>query len=119
MKAIFTFLFLAFFASNNVNAQFISNDGEYHLLAGALISATTYTIVYSTTKNKKKAFWYSIGASTLAGIAKEVYDSTKQYNKFDAGDAFATSLGGLTASVTLNLFVGKRKNKNISFVPIE
>lgn len=83
MKSIFVFVLVCFLGSNASNAQFISNDGEYHVLAGAVISAVTYALVYSSTKNKKKSFWYSLGAATLAGIAKEVYDSTKEYNKFD------------------------------------
>ncbi|AUP77505.1 hypothetical protein [Flavivirga eckloniae] len=109
MKTIATILMLSF--SSLCSAQFISNDGELHVAAGAVISAATYTLVYTTTKNKKKAFWYSLGASTLAGVAKEVIDSGKEHNKFDAGDMAATTLGGLTASVTLSLFVGKKKKK--------
>lgn len=109
MKTIAVILMLSF--TGLCSAQFISNDGELHVIAGALISATTYTVVYTTTKNKKKAFWYSLGASTLAGIAKEAIDSGEKDNKFDAGDMAATSLGGLMASATLSLFVGKNKNK--------
>ena len=119
MKTIITFIILFFVISNTCHAQFISNDGEYHVAAGALISGTTYAIVYSKTKNKSKAFWYSLGASAFAGIAKEVYDSIKPSNHFDAADAAATVVGGLTASVTLSLFVGKkkkRKNTNITLV---
>ncbi|WP_299547722.1 hypothetical protein [Seonamhaeicola sp.] len=109
MKVLVTVLILSF--TGLCQAQFISNDGEYHFAAGAVISAGTYAIVYATTKDKKKAFWYGLGASTLAGITKEVIDSGKELNRFDAGDMAATSLGGLTASVTLSLFVGKKKAK--------
>ncbi|MFD1613529.1 hypothetical protein [Gelatiniphilus marinus] len=109
MKALIIILALSF--TSFCSAQFISNDGELHLAAGALISGATYTIVYTTTKNKKKAFWYSFGAATLAGIAKEVIDSQKEFNTFDTGDVAATALGGLTVSATLSLFVGKNKNK--------
>lgn len=116
MKPIFTLILLFFLSSSVCNAQFISNDGEYHVLAGAVISAGTYAIVYSTTKNKKKAFWYSLGAATLAGIVKETIDSTEELNKFDAGDMAATSLGGLAASVTFSLFVGNKKKKEKNMV---
>ncbi|WNH10517.1 hypothetical protein [Thalassobellus suaedae] len=109
MKTIVTILALSF--TGLCSGQFISNDGELHVAAGALISATTYTVVYSTTKNKKKAFWYSLSASVLAGIAKEVYDSTKPHNNFDAADVAATTVGGLVASTTLSLFVGNKKRK--------
>ncbi|WP_372756548.1 hypothetical protein [Mariniflexile sp.] len=106
-------LFFVFFFSLTIyaNAQFISHKGELHILAGAAISATTYTIVYANTKNKKKAFWYGIAASTLVGVGKEVYDSTHDIAKFDNGDAAATTIGGIMASVTLSLFVGKNSGK--------
>lgn len=119
MKGIMVLLLIFFAGTKICNAQFISRDDKLHFGAGALISATTYTIVYSTTKNKKKAFWYSLGTSTLAGFAKEAYDGTQDNNKFDTGEMIATSLGGLTATVTINLFVGNRKNKHLSFVPVE
>ena len=120
MKTIITGLVLFFVGSNICNAQFVSGDDKLHFGAGALISAATYTVVYTTTKNKKKAFWMSLGASTLAGLAKEVYDSGQENNKFDTGELFATSLGGLTASITLNIFVGNKKKKSkVSFVSVE
>ena len=98
--------------SYTADAQFISSDDQLHFAAGALISSGTYVVVYSKTKNKSKAFWYSLGASALAGLSKEVYDSTKKGNKFDTGEAIATTTGGLTASITFQLFTGKkRKNK--------
>ncbi|MDO5970996.1 hypothetical protein Q4Q35_14405 [Flavivirga aquimarina] len=109
MKTIIITLVLSF--TGLCHAQFISTDDKLHFGAGALISATTYTVVYTTTKDKKKAFWFSLGASALAGLAKEVYDSNKELNRFDTGELVATSLGGLTASTTISLFVGKNKNK--------
>lgn len=111
MKAIVAFLICMCVFSNDCNAQFISDDGEYHVVAGALISGGTYALVYANTKNKNKAFWYSISASAFAGIAKEIYDSTKPTNNFDSADVAATVVGGLTATVTLSLFVGKRKRR--------
>ncbi|WP_034045050.1 hypothetical protein [Wocania ichthyoenteri] len=115
MKAFIIILALSF--TGLCKAQTISTDDKLHFGAGALISATAYTIVYTTTKNKKKAFWYSLGASTLAGLAKEVYDSGKENNKFDTGEWGATTLGGLTASATISLFVGKNKrNAKIALV---
>lgn len=119
MKPIMILLLIFFASTKFCHAQFISGDDKLHFATGALISATTYAMVYSITKNKKKAFWYSLGTSTLAGFAKEVYDGTQDNNKFDTGEMIATSLGGLTAAVTINLFVGNRKNKHVSFVPIE
>ncbi|MDO5980850.1 hypothetical protein [Flavivirga spongiicola] len=109
MKIIVTIILLSF--AGLCNAQSITADHKLHFGAGAIISATTYTVVYTTTKNKKKAFWYSLGTSALAGLAKEIYDSSKENNRFDTSELVATSLGGLTASATISLFVGKNKNK--------
>lgn len=117
MKMLTVILALSF--TSFCNAQFISEDDALHFGAGFLISGGTYTFVYSKTKNKKKAFWYSFAASTLVGLSKEIYDGYIIDGRFDTGELVATSLGGLTASTTLNLFVGKKNNqklKNIALV---
>lgn len=111
---IFALLF-----SNYSNAQFISEDDKLHFGAGFLISGGTYTIVYSKTKNKKKAFWYSFAASTLVGLSKEIYDGyIIDGGRFDNGELVATSLGGLTASTTLHLFVGKKNNEKLKNIAV-
>ena len=109
MKLLITCLFLLFFDYNYCNAQLSTDDQKKHFVAGIITSSTTYTIVYSTTKNKKKAFWYSLGASVLAGFTKEYYDSKKFDTKIDTTEVFATALGGFIASTTIDLFVGKKK----------
>ncbi|OEK08314.1 hypothetical protein A8C32_02360 [Flavivirga aquatica] len=108
MKIITTTLIL--FLSNICSAQFVSADDKLHLGAGALISATTYIVVYTATKNKKKAFWMSLGTSVLAGVTKELIDVSEN-ERFDTGEIVATTIGGLTASTTINLFVGKKKKR--------
>lgn len=113
MKTIITLLILSFTGLSA--AQTISADDKLHFGAGALISAGTYTLVYTTTKDKKKAFWYSLGASVITGLAKEVYDSGKENNRFDTGEWGATALGGLTASATLSLFVGNKRSRKMAF----
>lgn len=118
MKPIAVFFLFFFLLTVPSHAQLISTDDKLHFGAGTLISGATYAVVYSTTKDKKKAFWYSLGTSVLAGLTKEVYDNTKENNRFDTGEWVATSLGGLTAGFTINLFVGNKKNKRVSFVPI-
>ena len=67
-------------------------------------------MIYLTTKNSKKAFWYSLGASFVAGLAKEAIDAG-QDERFDTGEMVATTLGGFIASMTFNLFKGKKKKK--------
>ncbi|SER00487.1 hypothetical protein SAMN05421824_2818 [Hyunsoonleella jejuensis] len=98
------------------HSQMISGDDKLHFGAGAVISGCTYAVVYSVTKNKKKAFWYSLGASTIAGLAKEVRDSGQQNNKFDTGEWIATTAGGLTVSTTISLFNGKGKRRKNAFL---
>lgn len=78
MRRFIILLVLLFTASYICNAQIISSDDKLHFGAGALISSATYTLVYTKTKNKKKAFWFSLGTSALAGLTKELYDSTKK-----------------------------------------
>ena len=112
MKHIIKISLLLYMLPMVANAQFISDDDKLHFGAGALISGATYTYVYTKTKSKKKAFWMSLGVSTLAGLTKEIYDSTKKGNKFDTGELVATSSGGFTASITLEIFVGRKKRKS-------
>ncbi|WP_299521641.1 hypothetical protein [Winogradskyella sp.] len=109
MKLIITLLAFSFF--NLSLSQVTLKDEGLHFATGAVISAGTYALVYSTTKNKKKAFWYSLGISTLAGLSKEIHDGFIIDGKFDTGEFVATALGGLTASYTFNIFTGKQKKK--------
>jgi uncharacterized protein YfiM (DUF2279 family) len=112
MKTFLISLIICFASINISSAQLISSDDKLHLAAGALISAGTYTYIYSTTKNKKKAFWFSLAMSATAGLLKEVYDSTKDGNRFDTGEAVATTIGGLVASLSFEVFTRKNRNKN-------
>ena len=86
----------------------LAHDKKLHIIAGAGVSAVTYAITLEVTKDTKKAFWYSLGASILAGVVKEVIDE-KKYNGFDSKDILATSIGGFAISGTLNLFHKKQK----------
>ena len=109
MKYIIALFALGIF--NSSLSQVTFEDEGLHFLTGAAISSTTYYLVYSKTKNKKKAFWYSLGLSTLAGLSKEIHDGFIISGKFDTGEFVATALGGLTASYTFDIFTGKRKKK--------
>ena len=114
MKSIFTILALSL--TSIVQAQFISEDDMLHFAAGTVISGTTYTLVYSKTKNKKSAFWYSLGASAISGLTKEVLDEFAFDGKFDTGEFISTIAGGLVASYTFDIFTGQnKKRKNNSF----
>tara|TARA_R110000772_G_scaffold9681_3_gene31721 strand:- start:21 stop:245 length:225 start_codon:yes stop_codon:yes gene_type:complete len=73
-----------------------------------MVSAATYSIVYSKTKSKKKALIYSVASSILIGTLKEIADSREKGNRFDKRDLLATTYGGLTIGVTFNLFTKKK-----------
>ena len=109
LRTFFTILTIGVISVSN--AQFISEDDALHALAGGVISGTTYSIVYRKTKNKKKAFWYSLGASAFVGLSKEIYDGFIIDGRFDTGEMVATISGGLVASFTFNIFTGKKKRK--------
>lgn len=107
MKFIITLLALTIF--NISSAQVTLKDDGLHFAVGAAISSGTYAFVYSQTKNKKKAFWYSFALSSLAGFSKEFYDGNIISGKFDTSEFVSTMLGGLTASYTFDIFTGKKK----------
>ncbi|MCB4800060.1 hypothetical protein [Neotamlana laminarinivorans] len=111
MKAFIIFISFLTYA-NFCFSQNITEDQFKHFGAGVVISNGTYATIYSLTKNKKKAFWYSMGASIIAGFAKELRDSEKFHTPLDTNEALATSFGGLT--VTFNLFEKKKKNKHVA-----
>jgi uncharacterized protein YfiM (DUF2279 family) len=92
------------------NAQMLKQtDKQLHFLAGSTISAATYSLTYANTKSKKKAFIYSVASGVVAGTIKELIDSQKQGNRFDAKDLQATVLGSLSVSITLEIFTKKWK----------
>ena len=94
------------------NAQ-IEQDKQLHFLAGGLASSYGYTYVFDKTKNKTKATFAGIGLAIIAGAIKETVDSRQYNNKFDIEDLAATTLGGITVSVTINLIKNDRKSKKI------
>ena len=91
-------------------AQFIERDKQLHAAAGFVISSGTYAIVKQQTGSKKKAFIWSLAASTLAGIGKEVYDS-QTHGEPDFGDALATTLGGAVGTFTIHIILDKKRKK--------
>ncbi|NNE31850.1 MAG: hypothetical protein HKN40_05720 [Winogradskyella sp.] len=107
MKLIIILLALFFFSSGL--SQNTSSDDGLHFGVGYVLSGATYYLVYAKTKNKKKAFWYSLGLSTLAGLSKEIYDGYIISGRFDNSEFLATSVGGLGASLSFNIFTGKNK----------
>lgn len=74
-----------------MNTKFnIGIDKLYHFVAGGLVAGAVFAI--------SKNVGYSIAASTVAGIGKEVYDNNN-HGDVDLWDAIATILGGIVAMV--------------------
>ena len=84
----------------------IAQDKKLHFMAGALVSTATYDYVFTKTKSKKKAFIYSVASSIIAGLGKELLDQYN-YGSFDNKDLLATALGGVSATITINIFTKK------------
>jgi len=87
-------------------------DKQLHFAAGMVTGAAGYTLVYNKTENKTLAILGGITSSVAAGLAKELYDN-QNGGKADPRDILATSLGGLSVSVTIPLFTkNKKKRRN-------
>ena len=86
----------------------IKTDKKLHFVAGTIAGSAGYTYAWQKTKNKKTAFLVGIGTSILAGTIKEIADSTEKNNRFDKNDLASTVLGGVTISVTIDLFNKKK-----------
>ena len=89
------------------NAQ-IPQDKQLHFAAGAVAGTFGYNYTYEKTNDKLKSTIAGIGLAILAGTIKETIDSRQPRNKFDPKDLAATTLGGITVSVTINLFNRKK-----------
>ena len=104
-KLIIFFLFISSFCHAQ---KLIPDDKAAHILAGALISQTTYIYTYKFTQDKNKALICSIVTPILVGTIKELYDSRKGGSGFDVKDLGCTVIGA-TIVIPLNLFVYKNK----------
>jgi len=81
------------------------NDKIKHYVAGASISAISYSLVAnraSASLSHRDALLISFATGVVAGVAKEIYDS-KGNGTPDVNDAIATALGSFTFTVTINL----------------
>ncbi len=112
MKQLICVLFVVVTAVT-AKSQTIEKDKQLHYAAGILSGAVGYNFVYEKTKDKNKALAAGVITSILAGVAKETYDSTRPGNKFDTKDLAATTLGGITISVTIKLFKNVKNNKKV------
>ena len=86
----YLFLLLPFVA-------FGQQDKIKHYVAGASISALSYSLVANRASHRD-ALLISFASGVVAGVAKELYDPV-----FDKNDLVATVLGSFTFTVTINL----------------
>lgn len=86
---------------------FQQEDKQLHFAAGSVIGATGYILSYNKHQDKKRAMITGICAAFAAGVAKEWLDAN-QGGYVEHEDVLATTLGGITFSLTIPLFQRKR-----------
>lgn len=126
-------IIIAFLFTLTVNAQIqlaedysFKRDKQYHAIAGTVISATMFTIVYNKTGDvclANRAGWMS---ACTAGFLKEFADGVMG-KEMMLGDMLYTTVFGIATSYTFKGIVRIRENKrakkikerfDISFVPV-
>ena len=110
-------LFILLFCFSSLNAQLLAEtDKQKHYAAGAIVGSIVYGITLGETEDKTLAFAASILGSVAAGYIKETYDANNGIS-FDNRDLLATTYGGLSMGITLDIFAknGKRKKRIFKF----
>ena len=83
-------------------------DKQLHFGAGMIMSSLGYTWSYNKHQDKKRAMITGLCTAFAAGVMKELFDGGIQGEYVDHRDIFATTLGGLTMSLTIPLFQPKK-----------
>jgi len=84
--------------------KFVESIGQDKLLhAGGcyVISATTASLVYNITENRKKAFMYGVLSSVVVGGIKEIHDI--KHGDSNWGDMGANVIGGTLGAFTVTV----------------
>ena len=84
--------------------KFVESIGQDKLLhAGGcyVISATTASLVYNITEDRKKAFIYGLSSAIIVGGVKEIYDI--KCGDSDWGDMGANVVGGTLGAFTVTV----------------
>ena len=92
-----------------MHAQQIPEDKKLHFAAGSIIGAAGYVWSYQKHEDRTRAMITGICLAFAAGVTKEMYDGQIKGGYVELGDIAATTLGGITWSVTIPLFQGERK----------
>jgi len=85
----------------------IPYDKQLHFVAGAMTGASIHAVTYNITKNRRKAWIWSMGFVLVVGLAKEIDDEIRYKGGFDIEDLGVTLLGGLSANITFEIFKKK------------
>lgn len=114
MKKLITILFLFTFS---LNAQIqlsedysFKRDKQYHVLAGAAISGTVFTIVYSKTKDESLAMRAGWMSACTAGLIKE-FTGAMAGKEISIADMVYTTLSGVAVAYIAKGIVKHRKKK--------
>lgn len=93
-----------------------SNDysNPKHFAAGMVVGGLTSFFIYKKSNNKLKSWAIGVGASVVAGIAKEAIDSARG-NEFSGEEIGYTVLGGAIGS-SIVFPLKKRKPKEIAYL---
>jgi asparagine N-glycosylation enzyme membrane subunit Stt3 len=93
----------------------IEKDKVYHFGAGMIAGAGGAFLASELSGHDRLwTFTGAVGASLLAGLAKEAIDE-KNYGGWDNGDLAATVLGGVTIGVTIDLFTARKRRRGMRF----
>ena len=83
-------------------------DKQMHFGAGMIMSSLGYTWSYNKHQDKKRAMITGICTAFAVGVSKELFDGGIQNEYVDPRDIWATTLGGITLSLTIPLFQPKK-----------
>ena len=88
-------------------------DKQLHFTAGSIIGATGYIWSYQKHYDKKRAMITGICTAFAAGVIKEMYDGQIKGGYVELEDIAATTLGGITWSITIPIFQSQRGGTKI------
>jgi VanZ family protein len=112
-------LIILFLIPFSLNAQFqleedysFKQDKQYHVLAGAAISGTVFTIVYKKTKDESLAMRAGWMSACSAGFIKE-FTGALAGKEISIADMLYTTLSGVAVGYIAKGIVKRKKKKQI------
>lgn len=105
MKLFYLFFFIPFFINGQTFVE--QTDKQLHFAAGNIAGAAGYAWSYNKHQDKNRAMITGVCTAFAAGVLKEMYDAS-QGGYIDHADVLATTLGGITISLTVPLFTERK-----------